>query len=160
MAGRCGTSRNMLRDRALVPLSQQHHNGLALCVLTDRSLQADDSPDNAARLATRALDRYDLEIANHFAVEEEVVFPLIERELGEYPILDELIAEHRHVERVVEQLRLAPEAATLRELTSVLRSHIRREESDLFEVIQQRLSRKVLDAMGAEVDTKAVRIPI
>jgi hemerythrin-like domain-containing protein len=150
----------MLRDRALVPLSQQHHNGLALCVLTDRSLQADDSPDNAARLATRALDRYDLEIANHFAVEEEVVFPLIERELGEYPILDELIAEHRHVERVVEQLRLAPEAATLRELTSVLRSHIRREESDLFEVIQQRLSRKVLDAMGAEVDTKAVRIPI
>jgi hemerythrin-like domain-containing protein len=150
----------MLRDRALVPLSQQHHNGLALCVLTDRSLQADDSPDNAARLAARALDRYDLEIANHFAVEEEVVFPLIERELGEYPILDELIAEHRHVERVVEQLRLAPEAATLRELTSVLRSHIRREESDLFEVIQQRLSRKVLDAMGAEVDTKAVRIPI
>ena len=85
---------------------------------------------------------------------------MIERELGEYPILDELIAEHRHVERVVEQLRLAPEAATLRELTSVLRSHIRREESDLFEVIQQRLSRKVLDAMGAEVDTKAVRIPI
>ena len=150
----------MLRDRALVPLSQQHHNGLALCVLTDRSLQADDSPDNAARLAARALDRYDLEIANHFAVEEEVVFPLIERELGEYPILDELIAEHRHVERVVDQLRLAPEAATLRELTSVLRSHIRREESDLFEVIQQRLSRKVLDAMGAEVDTKAVRIPI
>jgi hemerythrin-like domain-containing protein len=150
----------MLRDRALVPLSQQHHNGLALCVLTDRSLQADDSPDNAARLAARALDRYDLEIANHFAVEEEVVFPLIQRELGEYPILDELIAEHRHVERVVDQLRLAPEAATLRELTSVLRSHIRREESDLFEVIQQRLSRKVLDAMGAEVDTKAVRIPI
>ena len=150
----------MLRDRCLIPLSHQHHNGLALCVLTDRSLQADDSPDNAARLAARALDRYDLEIANHFAVEEEVVFPLIERELGEYPILDELIAEHRHVERVVEQLRLAPEAATLRELTSVLRSHIRREESDLFEVIQQRLSRKVLDAMGAEVDTKAVRIPI
>jgi hemerythrin-like domain-containing protein len=150
----------MLRDRALVPLSQQHHNGLALCVLTDRSLQADDSPDNAARLAARALDRYDLEIANHFAVEEEVVFPLIERELGEIPILVELIAEHRHVERVVDQLRLAPEAATLRELTSVLRSHIRREESDLFEVIQQRLSRKVLDAMGAEVDTKAVRIPI
>jgi hemerythrin-like domain-containing protein len=150
----------MLRDRALVPLSQQHHNGLALCVLTDRSLQADDSPDNAARLAARALDRYDLEIANHFAVEEEVVFPLIQRELGEYPVIDELIAEHRHVERVVDQLRLAPEAATLRELTSVLRSHIRREESDLFEVIQQRLSRKVLDAMGAEVDTKAVRIPI
>ena len=160
IGGRCGTSRNMLRDRALVPLSQQHHNGLALCVLTDRSLQADDSPDNAARLAARALDRYDLEIANHFAVEEEVVFPMIERELGAYPILDELIAEHRHVERVADQLRLAPEAATLRELTGLLRAHIRHEESQLFEVVQQRLSRKVLDAMGAEVDSKAVRIPI
>jgi hemerythrin-like domain-containing protein len=150
----------MLRDRALVPLSQQHHNGLALCVLTDRSLQADDSPDNAARLAARALDRYDLEIANHFAVEEEVVFPMIERELGHCPILAELIAEHRHVEEVVDQLRIAPEASALRELTTLLRTHIRREENELFEKIQQRLSRKVLDAMGSEVDTRAVRIPM
>jgi len=33
----------MLRDPSLIPLSHQHHNGLALCVLVRRSLAADGS---------------------------------------------------------------------------------------------------------------------
>ena len=43
----------MLRDPSLIPLSHQHHNGLALCVLTRRSLAADSSPGNIAKLARR-----------------------------------------------------------------------------------------------------------
>jgi hemerythrin-like domain-containing protein len=150
----------MLRDRALVPLSQQHHNGLALCVLTDRSLEGDVSQETVARLAARALDRYDLEISNHLAVEEEVVFPAIEQELGPQPILTELVADHRQLERLVEILRITPDRETLKQFSALLRSHIRREENELFEDMQQRLPRRVLDALGAEIDTKAVRIPI
>ena len=150
----------MLRDRALVPLSQQHHNALALCVLTERSLEGEASPETVARLAARAVDRWDLEISNHFAVEEEVVFPAVVRELGEYPLLDEIVAEHRQLEKFVDQLRISPDAALLRQFTDLLRRHIRREENELFEDIQRRLSRKVLDALGAELDTKAVRIPM
>ncbi|MFB3776813.1 MAG: hemerythrin domain-containing protein [Bryobacteraceae bacterium] len=150
----------MLRDRALVPLSQQHHNGLALCVLTDRSLEGEVSAETVARLTTRALDRYDLEISNHFAVEEEVVFPAIEKELGPQPILAELAADHRQLERLVDQLRFAPDTDLLKQFSALLRTHIRREENELFEEIQQRLPRKVLDALGAEIDTRAVRIPI
>ena len=41
----------MLRDPILVPLSHQHHNGLALCVMTRRSLAADSSAQNVAKLA-------------------------------------------------------------------------------------------------------------
>lgn len=150
----------MLRDRALVPLSQQHHNALALCVLTERSLEGEASPETLARVAARAVDRWDLEISNHFAVEEEVVFPVIVRELGEYPLVDEFVAEHRQLEKFVDQLRVAPEASLLRQFTGLLRQHIRREESELFEDIQRRLTRQVLDALGAEIDTKAVRIPM
>jgi hemerythrin-like domain-containing protein len=150
----------MLRDRALVPLSQQHHNGLALCVLTERSLEGGVLPETVARVAARAVDRWDLEISNHLAVEEEVVFPAIIQELGEYPLVDEIVAEHRQLERVVDQLRVAPEAGLLRQFTDLLRKHIRREENDLFEDIQRRLPRKLLDALGAEIDTKAVRIPM
>jgi hemerythrin-like domain-containing protein len=150
----------MLRDRALVPLSQQHHNGLALCVLTERSLEGGVLPETVARVAARAVDRWDLEISNHLAVEEEVVFPAIVQALGEYPLVDEIVAEHRQLERVVDQLRVAPEAGLLRQFTDLLRKHIRREENDLFEDIQRRLPRKLLDALGAEIDTKAVRIPM
>jgi len=150
----------MLRDRALVPLSQQHHNGLALCVLTDRGLSGDVSPETLERLAARAVDRYDEEISNHFAIEEEIVFPAIERELGHQPLVQELIAEHRQLERMVEHLRTSVDAATLREWVVLLRSHIRREENELFEDIQKRMSRKTLDALGAIIDARAVRIPL
>jgi len=150
----------MLRDRALVPLSQQHHNGLALCVLTDRALEGEASPETIARLAARAVDRYDLEISNHFAIEEEIVFPAIEQELGAQPVVADLIAEHRHLEKVVDRLRAAADDEALREFSALLRKHIRREENELFEAVQQRLSRKVLDALGAEIDAKAVRIPM
>jgi hemerythrin-like domain-containing protein len=150
----------MLRDRALAPLSQQHQHGLSLCVLTDRSLQGDESPENVARLAARAVDRYDLELTNHFAVEEEDVFPAIEQELGECPVLHALVAEHRELEKIFDHLRTTPDAVKLRELTALLRTHIRREENELFEDIQRRLSRKTMDTLGAGIDAKAVRMPL
>jgi hypothetical protein len=65
----------MLRDPSLVPLSHQHQSGLALSVLTRRSLAADDSVSNIGELAQRIRVRYELELANHFAIEEEVLFP-------------------------------------------------------------------------------------
>ena len=72
----------MLRDPALIPLSQQHHNGLALCVLTERDLGGDRSAAAISRLARRVIDRYEIELTNHFGIEEQLLFPLIERELG------------------------------------------------------------------------------
>src|SRR5512136_1471559 len=113
----------MLRDRALVPLSEQHQHGLALCVLTERSLQGDASPENVGRLAGRAVDRYDVELTNHFAIEEEDVFPAIVEELGDSPIVSELVAEHRQLERITDRLRSTPDVASLREFSALLRSH-------------------------------------
>jgi hemerythrin-like domain-containing protein len=150
----------MLRDRALIPLSQQHQNGLALCVLTDRGLTGNASTEGLARLASRVVDRYDNELANHFAIEEEVLFPVIERELGPCAIVHELIAEHRQLEKLVEQLRAGADLETLQQFSTLLRTHIRREENELFEDIQGRLPRETLDALGAAVDARAVRIRI
>ena len=84
----------------------------------------------------------------------------MEQELGPSPLVQELIAEHRQLEKLVEQLRTQPDAETLRQFTSLLRSHIRREENELFEDIQKRMSRKTLDALGAVIDARAVRIPL
>lgn len=152
------TSSIMLRDRSLVPLSHQHHNGLALCVLTERSLREDGSPENVARLARRAVERYEIEMTNHFALEEELLFPLIERHLGESLMVRELIGEHRKIEQLIEHLRTAPSADLLRELSALLRSHIRKEENTLFEDAQRRLPREALDALGSDLDDRAVRV--
>jgi hemerythrin-like domain-containing protein len=144
----------MLRDPSLIPLSHQHHNGLALCVMTRRSLAADSSALNVAKLARRAVDRYELELVNHFEIEEQVLFPAC----GELPLIATLVAEHRAMERMIAQLRTAPTGASLEEFCALLSGHIRREENELFEEIQRVLPREVLDRAGKEIDRRAVRI--
>ena len=144
----------MLRDPSLIPLSHQHHNGLALCVMTRRSLAADSSAQNVAKLAQRAIDRYELELVNHFEIEEQVLFPAC----GPKPLIVELIAEHRAMESMVAQLRDAPSAELLLTFFTLLSTHIRREERELFEQIQLTLPREVLDRAGSEIDRRAVRV--
>ncbi len=144
----------MLRDPCLVPLSHQHHNGLALCVLARRSLSADSSARNVEKLARRVIDRYELELTNHFEIEEQVLFPAC----GPMPLIDELLEEHRRIEGLVQQLRAAPSPELLEQFCALLSGHIRREESELFERIQRELPREVLDRAGGEIDRRAVRI--
>ena len=146
----------MLRDPSLIPLSQQHHNGLALCVLTERALGQDQSAESVARLAQRVVDRYEIELTNHFAMEEQLLFPAARA--CDPALVDELVAEHRRLEDQVGRLRSQPTPALLEEFTALLRSHIRKEENKLFEEIQTRLPRETLDAIGAEIDRLAVRV--
>lgn len=145
----------MLRDPSLIPLSHQHHNALALCVLTERSLSADSSDDNVRRLAKRVVDRYELEMVNHFGLEESVLFPRVP-ELRE--LTERLVAEHREMERLVEGLRTGPLAGLLRTFASLLRQHVRLEEGELFEQVQRLLPRETLDEIGGVLDREAVRI--
>ena len=144
----------MIRDPNLVPLSHQHHNGLALCVLVRRSLAGDASPANLERLAKRIIDRYEIELVNHFEIEEQVLFPAC----AGMPIIPSLIAEHRRIERFVQQLRAAPTPALLEDFCALLTTHIRREENELFEQAQRELAPDVLAAAGREIDRRAIRI--
>jgi len=148
----------MLRDPALIPLSQQHHNGLALCVLTERALHEDRSEATIRHLAKRAVDRYEIELTNHFDIEEQVLFPLIERELGKMTILAELIDDHRALERMIDEMRTAPSAELLDRFCDLLRRHIRREENELFQDAQQRLPAELLAAAGKEIEAHAIRV--
>jgi hemerythrin-like domain-containing protein len=145
----------MLRDPSLIPLSHQHHNALALCALTRRSLAAGPTPGNVAKLARRAMERCELELANHFEIEEQVLFP----ECGPMPLIALLVAEHRMIEGLVAQLRTAPTETLLEQFCARLSAHIRREENELFEEIQRILPREALDRAGSEIDRRAVRAP-
>ncbi len=100
------------------------------------------------------IDRYELELVNHFEIEEQVLFPACQP----MPLIRELLAEHRAIEALVAHLRAAPSPALLEEFCVLLSSHIRREEGELFEQIQRSLPREALDRVGSEIDRRAVRI--
>jgi hemerythrin-like domain-containing protein len=128
---------------------------LALCVLVDRGLTKDSSAANVAALAKKIADSFEIELRNHFDLEERLLFPAIREHLGALPIVDDLLADHRRLERLAAGLRAA---ADLRAFTALLSAHIRREERELFEDIQARLPRDVLDRLGQAFEAEAVRV--
>ncbi len=143
----------MLRDPSLVPLSHQHQHGLAFCVMARRSLAADTSAANCARIAGRLADLFQVELANHFQIEEQVLFPAA----GPLPLIAELIADHRVLESLAGQIQAAPSSELLERFCELLSTHIRREEKDLFEALQRDLPHDVLESLGHEIDRRAVR---
>jgi hemerythrin-like domain-containing protein len=144
----------MLRDPSLIPLSRQHHNGLALCVLSRRSLAADSSAANVRRVAKHVIDQFELELTNHFEIEERVLFPAC----GPLPIINELLADHRSYEAMIAQLRTEPSIELMEQMFVLLTQHIRREERELFEHAQRSLPREALDRMGVEIERQVVKI--
>jgi hemerythrin-like domain-containing protein len=147
----------MRRDRSLIPLSHQHHNGLALCVLTERDLDKDGSPESVRRLADRIVSRFEIELVNHFELEEQLLFPVLEG-TAVAELVHELTAEHRQMEQAVSTLREGATRESLVAFTALLRSHIRKEENVLFEQAQGVLPRETLDRLGVEFEARAVRV--
>ena len=141
----------MLRDKNLIPLSHQHQHALALCVRIDRAspiAEADVAPwqDEIAQ-------QFQLEIAIHFAAEEDVLFPEANRFEELVPLVNDLVADH-------EDLRVRFTVATsgqmsgsdLLELAQRLSLHIRKEERQLFERLQQLLTLTEMADVGLRLE--------
>ncbi len=141
----------MLRDRNLVPLSRQHQHALALCVRIDRAMPIADA-DLAAWQAEIA-QIFQSEIGIHFAAEELVLFPGA-REFAELiPLTEELLADHA----VLREFFAHAEARTMSaaELSAFgqrMSAHIRKEERQFFERMQELMSQEELALLGQNLE--------
>jgi hemerythrin-like domain-containing protein len=141
----------MLRDKNLVPLSRQHQHALALCVRIDRASPIPEA-DLGAWQAEIA-QHFRAEIGIHFAAEEQVVFPRA-RTFPELNLLvEELLSEHASLrERFAKAEAQGMSAGEVDELAQRLSAHIRKEERQLFERLQEMLNREELALMGQILD--------
>jgi hemerythrin-like domain-containing protein len=142
----------MLRDKSLIPLSHQHQHALALCVRLDRALQAGEVDPAAWRSEIRQL--YEQEISLHFAAEEAEIFPAAERIESLRELVEELRKEHGVLRKLFSSGEL--DRAGLEALARQLPLHIRKEERQLFEAMQQSLTPEELAAIGVILE-KALR---
>ncbi len=140
----------MLRDPSLVPLSRQHQHALALCVRIERALQDDVVDLSAWQLEMHQL--YADEVRFHFAAEEKVLYPVARCFPELVALVGELSGEH-------EQLRKyfgcagqgAMNQGDLGPFAKVLSAHIRKEERQLFEVMQKGMRPEALKSLGDEL---------
>jgi hemerythrin-like domain-containing protein len=141
----------MLRDKNLIPLSQQHQHALALCVRLDRALQTGDVQVDAWQAEIQ--QSFEQEIRVHFAAEEKEVFPAAARFLELHPLIGELLAEHGVLRGLFAQAASRSLGVTgLRRFADALSRHIRREERELFESMQRLMSGEELARLGGALE--------
>jgi iron-sulfur cluster repair protein YtfE (RIC family) len=141
----------MLRDKSLVPLSRQHQHALALCVRIDRASPISDSDLAAWQAEITQLCQTEIEI--HFVAEEKVVFPAARRLPQFSGLVDDLLADHAALRTMfADAAAQQMSAASLSTVGQRLSAHIRKEERQLFEGLQEALSAEELALMGLRLE--------
>ena len=130
----------MKRVAALAPFSEDHQRELSHARRLLRA--AGGSPEARLAAAQTYVQAFFDETVEHFRREEEELFPLYGRYAGRTELLERILEEHMQLHGLVRALRSHAVAGDvpaeeLRALGSLLRDHVRTEERELFEHIQQ-----------------------
>jgi hemerythrin-like domain-containing protein len=140
------------RDPALIGLSHDHHHALSRARKLRRAATAGSATALAEAHAFLAF--FEGETARHFEQEEQYVFPL----LGSvHPDVQRALGDHRTIRTLVAALAADTESGAVQpeqmaEVASALEVHIRFEERELFEEIQRRTDRSVLEAVSRQLE--------
>jgi len=141
----------MLRDKSLIPLSRQHQHALALCVRIDRA-----SPISDADLRSwqeEITQQFEAEIKFHFAAEERVLFPVARSFKDLSALADELQSEHTVLRNSFSEAEARKMTAWgLSAFAERLSRHIRKEERQLFERMQELVNPEELAALGIQLE--------
>ena len=142
----------MRRHRALIPLSHDHHEAL---VAARRLRRGADAPEpNAAAAAFLAF--FAASAVPHFREEEELLFPHVVDAVEARELVLQALLEHQRLHAAAAKLRelvaqgnaeLAV-AGRMRELATLLESHVRLEERRLFPLIETLLPEETLTALA------------
>jgi iron-sulfur cluster repair protein YtfE (RIC family) len=135
------------RQKALAPLSRDHHQGLILAQLIKKNApEYKDLPKTTSGKVEYTISFYKNELVKHFFNEEEILYPAVKNKSNEIDVLfEEIISEHKKIKQLVVQLEFSENKSDiLNELGVLLELHIRKEERLLFEKIQNLLSEEEL----------------
>jgi iron-sulfur cluster repair protein YtfE (RIC family) len=141
-----------MRHPSLIPLSHDHHHGLALALRCRKQALGQLKPMGAMGLRLRAdefIEFFAKHLTPHFRAEEEILFPLMRAEVPETALLiDSLLRDHESFRQATPQLRLDMGLSKLIfDLGDLLERHIRSEERELFPLFEERVeSGKALTA--------------
>jgi iron-sulfur cluster repair protein YtfE (RIC family) len=145
-----------MRHPSLLPLSHDHHHGLALALRCRKQALGQIKPMGAAGLRERAdevLAFYRNNLIAHFRAEEEVLFPRLRSMAPQCAgLIDALAAEHELIRRLVEEIKAGSGLAKLVfDLGDLLERHIRKEERELFPLFEEQVDAAQQESIGVEL---------
>jgi hemerythrin-like domain-containing protein len=145
-----------MRHPSLIPLSHDHHHGLALALRCRKQALGRIKPLGIQGLKERAQELkefFGASLAPHFRAEEDELFPFMRSSIPESePLIGELLSEHAQLRdwlaRLEDEKHLAK---VLFEAADLLERHIRREERELFPLFEARAAPADADLVGKKI---------
>ena len=138
----------MKRRPALISLSHDHHHALVEARRLRRAAAGDDDPEP---VAAAFADYFAAVSVPHFREEEETLFPVVAALDEARPLVVEALLDHQRLHALVAELkRSADVRPVMREIGELLEAHVRREERELFPLIE-RLAPGRLESSGRPV---------
>ena len=137
----------MKRHIALIPLSHDHHEALILARLIQQGAPAYKGlPTELVQKAEYALNLYQKKLEKHF-IQEEGMIPIVAGiSQGLDALLEEMVQEHIVLRKLFAQLPAETNLLIpLDHLGKSLEFHIRKEERQIFPLIQECCSGEILN---------------
>ena len=128
------------RHASLQPLSREHHQALLLCWKFRQGFAKGVEPERMMKYAGWFWTTY---LAPHFKAEEDVFFPILAKD---HPGIIKALKQHKDLKAMFHS-KDSDVAYTLRQIAFELEQHIRFEERELFNDIQEKASPAQLEAL-------------
>lgn len=128
-----------------MPLSREHHDGLLLCWKIRFGIK---NKLDAARIADYVGHFWDTHLKEHFLDEEKYLFTLLPADNAKRM---QAIREHNKLGIQINNVRKNQTYSALSKFADELEAHIRFEERDLFNVIEQSADSAQLNIAGAQI---------
>lgn len=147
----------MKRNKALVALSRDHHDGLLLAVRLQQGKKAllrlwSHDPLWQAGYVVKFFEDH---LVPHFEAEEKTLFPLAEQFLKESSVIKKLVEEHGEMRRYIDSFRSPDEKkleCDLEQFGKLLEAHIRCEEREFFPLCEEKIPAEVLLEAQVSID--------
>lgn len=141
----------MKRHPALQQLSRDHHHALVVAQKLRRSDRGD-----ADQARATFLEYWKSHGRDHFREEEETLLPTLARFADpDRPIVARVLIDHVRIRQLAAEVERHPEPAVMQALGRELEQHIRREERELFPLIEQAIPEDQLVRLVSLLDGTA-----
>lgn len=129
------------RHEALQPLSREHHQGLLLAMKVGKGLKKGVALNRIKKYVDWFFSHY---LKSHFEAEEKYAFPILG---DDHPGIQQALEEHRKIEAFVKSPMHGIQEEQLIEFKQLLEGHIRLEERQLFNEIQEKATAEELQKL-------------
>ncbi len=138
------------RSAAIVEFSKDHHFALLLVWKIREGFKKSIEP---ARITRYAIHFYDTDLAFHFKEEEDLLFNKLP---SDNQLRIQAESDHKKIKQLINDLKKNTEDKDLLQVfADTLEKHIRFEERELFNYLQQNISEKDLNEIASALQNRA-----